>query len=60
MIDEEARAIVAAAYARTTQLINEKRAQLNLLAEKLIEQEVRGLPAPAVARAAVFSRGGRQ
>jgi AFG3 family protein len=41
MIDEEARAIVAAAYARTTQLINEKRAQLNLLAEKLIEQEVR-------------------
>eukprot|EP00960_Hanusia_phi_P063316 765448-Hanusia_phi.AAC.4 len=40
MIDEEARAIVSNAYKRTADLINEKREQLNLLAEKLLQNEV--------------------
>jgi len=40
MIDEEARAIVFNAYQRTRDLINEKREQLNLLAERLLQTEV--------------------
>merc|ERR1719453_2182022 len=40
LIDEEARSLVANAYQRTTDLINEKREQLNLLAEKLLANEV--------------------
>ena len=41
------------------EFVNSFRAQIER-SMQLIEQEVRGLPAPAVARAAVFSRGGRQ
>mmetsp|Transcript_39787 Transcript_39787/g.80193 ORF Transcript_39787/g.80193 Transcript_39787/m.80193 type:complete len:167 (+) Transcript_39787:2-502(+) len=40
MIDEEARKLVAGAYQRTMELITEKRAELNLLAERLLEQEM--------------------
>jgi len=40
LIDEEARKIVADAYKRTMTLITEKRAELNLLAERLLEQEM--------------------
>ena len=41
------------------EFVNSFRAQIER-SMQLIEQEVRGPPAPAVARAAVFSRGGRQ
>jgi len=51
MIDEEARLIVSNAYERTMGLLNEKRAELNLLAEKLLAQEV-SLP-PAIKAAAI-------
>jgi len=40
MIDEEARALVKGAYERTTKLINEKREQLELLAQRLLEREM--------------------
>jgi hypothetical protein len=40
MIDEEARLIVSDAYQRTMDLLNEKRAELNILAEKLLAKEV--------------------
>jgi len=40
MIDEEARSLVKGAYERTTKLIVDKRAQLELLAERLLEREM--------------------
>jgi len=40
MIDEEVRALVKGAYQRTTQLIVDKREQLELLAQRLLEREM--------------------
>jgi AFG3 family protein len=40
MIDEEARALVRGAYERTTLLIKDKSAQLELLAEHLLKHEM--------------------
>ena len=40
LIDEEARALVQASYDRTMALLTEKRAECELVAQKLLEQEV--------------------
>ncbi|KAJ3111855.1 AAA ATPase afg3 [Phlyctochytrium bullatum] len=40
MIDDEARALIAAAYTRTTDLLKEKRDQVELIAKTLLEKEV--------------------
>ncbi len=40
LIDEEVRSLIDAAYIRTKQLLTEKKAQVEILAEKLLDKEV--------------------